>query len=146
MPVNTFTTAYDNYRIIILGTGTATNGAGTFLRMRAAGTDNTSANYNGNFVYSSNASGPSRNYLVGQTSAAFGLVGDLNGTMIMDVLEPNLAKRTTITTLYNTWSSTAAESGTVYSQHAVASAFDSMTFFTASTNMTGTYYVYGYNK
>ena len=143
LPASTFTSTYDNYRIILTGTTAAGNALA--FRMRLSGTDATGANYSTGIIFTSSTGGPSRNYLTGQTSGAIGLYGSIEGVIILDVINPSKAANTVITNTYNTWSSTSNEQGTVFSLHQVATAYDSMTFITAA-NGSGTYSVYGYNK
>jgi hypothetical protein len=145
LPTGTFNSTYDNYRIILTATSGAAGGATANFRMRLSGTDATGADYNIAIIFTSNTGGPSRNYLVGQTSAPIGVFGTTDTVLILDVINPGKAARTLVTSSYNTWSSTANEQGNIFAQHFVATAYDSMSF-NAGSNITGTYSVYGYNK
>jgi hypothetical protein len=149
LPNSTFTTTYECYRINIIFTASAADSIIT-LRMRASGTDNSTANYT--FAYNearSNGFG-SQTGSAAQTSAK---VADLDSavqtnSLVLEIRTPADA----IPTTGNYWNA-ASNFGdrTIWATqfggflHNVASAFDSLTII-GSANITGYYSVYAYRQ
>lgn len=139
---NAFSSAYDNYRIIISGVVTSGGGENHDFRLGAS-----TADYNYSVVwdrYDTGTSGSNR-----QAAAAAGQIGfgaGATGTTIItwDIARPFLAAQTT-------WSTQGF--GVVYSfygggRHAVSTSYTDFTFsVTSPSTMTGgTIKVYGYNN
>ena len=151
LATNTFSSTYDNYRIV-LNNDTSVGAVGFNMRMRAAGTDNTSANYAWSTSLASQAGA-----FVGNTSGAsaletsFGLVvssGTYSSSQVIDILMP-------FSNSYNTNFSSLAfyfdslsnfRTGISCGATSVTTSYDSVTIFVASGTMSGVYSVYGYNK
>lgn len=141
---NVFNATYENYRIVI--ETTASSGNFLNLKLRAAGTDNSTANYTWGMVNVTNG------------AAAFQLAGSAltTGWSILrpsttrsacsfDVYSPALAQQTmfTGTQSYND-GATIAAAGAIGGFHSVSSAFDGFTLSHAG-NITGKVCIYGYN-
>jgi hypothetical protein len=142
LPQDTFTSTYDNYKIIFAFTQTSSGAVA--VRMRLAGTDNTASSYQMQHidVQSTSVAG-SR---VSTTSSQVGQGGTSGPQMIhLDVYGPKLAQNT----LYRGVNVPTDGADIMFrdnaGRHTVASAFDSMTFISAG-NFTGSATVYGYNK
>jgi len=135
-----FTSTYANY-MIVLGELTAASALGLNLRFRAAGSDNSSAEYKqGGFyvLYSSSTVNGSNNN--GGTS--IDVAGIDNGSTIGSVItlqNPNLAK----TTAYQN-SMTRRDAGAYWSgYHNVTTAYDGFSLFTSGVTVSGVIRVYG---
>jgi hypothetical protein len=149
LPNSTFTSTYRNYRMVWTITA-VTSDADFTMRLRAAGSDNTTANY-----------GVSLGGITTNTSAFLGTsstgatswtVGEQDATLVryvlvVDVLQPQVAEFTHLVGNLNyvnkAASSVIAQSGT--SSFLATTAFDSLTFISSvASSITGTYRVYGY--
>lgn len=150
LPANTFTTTYDNYRVIFDGsTMTAAPSAAWRFRFRAGSTDDSTAT-SYNFV-GWNATPSSLS--LSNDSSTWAFVGStLNATpdrfqFIIDISGVALAKETK----FMVWG-TGMDGGTrrninVHGFHTVQSAFDSMSFILDSGTITGgKAKVYGYKN
>jgi hypothetical protein len=150
LPNDTFTSTYRNYRMIWT-ISAVTSDADFTMRLRAAGSDNTTANY-----------GVSLGGITTNTSAFLGTsssgatswtVGEQDATLVryvlvVDVLQPQVAEFTYLVGNLNyvnkAASSVIAQSGT--SSFLATTAFDSLTFISSvASSITGTYRVYGYS-
>ena len=146
LPANTFSSTYANYKLIIDITTASANCSFT-MRMRASGSDNTSAIYNTMMAGISSAAGVVNLTGNDQTSWA---AGDINITfpitaLSMDVIAPNLARYTDLTGQI-----VASDAGNFKAYSGAMSirattAFDSLSFIVGGgANITGDYRVYGY--
>lgn len=144
LPANTFSSNYDNYQIVFSCLTSA--GASINLRMRAAGTDNSTANsYVTQYLVANNtgvsASRTTSNLFDGLVYADTTLV---NG-FVLDMFDPFLATPTgfCLNALRSTsggWNNIAV--GT----HNQSVSYDSATFIASAGNFTGKVSVYGRNK
>ena len=141
---NCFTSAYENYRITIVGTGSADQGMN--LRYRASGADDSGANYR------RQALGADSTTVYGDraTGTTFALVGNFTpdrGSLAMDVFSPNLAVNTTHFSHI-----TARGGGALINMQILNGAlststqYDGFTIYPASGTITGTLRVYGYQN
>jgi hypothetical protein len=147
---DTFTSTYDNYRILFRVTsGSASNWL--TLRFRTAGTDNTSSTYeSGSLARRTNGAatdtgdGTSANvaYVVGYTTAD-------RIALCLDILSPKLAQ----TTYYSGTAFGASPAGsTTLGSYVTNGAFlnttvfDSVSFISTAGNITGSYSVFAYAK
>ncbi len=144
LPNNTFSSTYRNYRIILSIT-TSASGTASTMRLRAAGTDETSNAYRyamrgltaTNVAFDAN-SNASTSWLITSSN------NDLPSSMVIDVIEPQIAVDTQVSGLF-------VGSDATYNQYTrafggninLATQYDSMSFLFAA-NMSGTYRVYGY--
>lgn len=145
---NCFTSAYQNYRVVLnVSVGSVTN-ADIYLRMRANGTDDTSSNYEKAGFYFQN------NSATGSDWAGFGSFfncgrTDPNTSVLgMDVFSPQLPITTNVTGFANFGTSgvTSQRAQLIGGHHYVSSAFDGLTFYMSSGTFTGTVAIYGYKN
>jgi hypothetical protein len=138
-----FTSTFSNYRIVFFSS-TASGAVDLKARMRAAGTDDSSANYAYQFLDGSATSGTAAR-TTGQTSATLGSSSTTGGWVSIDVFRPQTAAPTTFSSL--SAFTFAAPSVTIYSAgHNVSTSYDGITLFPGSSNFTGTVSVYGYSN
>ena len=142
-----FTSAYDNYKIIITGTSPNTSALDPTFGWRTAGvTDNTSIYYS-NIIYSLNSSGPLWYYSGGITYALVGSTADIQFTNSIEVYSPKLAKITSIAGQGNSFGNSLAQVGIWYNNFNAATQFDGVSIRnTAGQVLTGTATIYGYRK
>jgi hypothetical protein len=151
LPNNTFSSTYDNYKIIFsLARTTASSASGVIvMRYRASGTDNSASQYNSN-GFESRETTLSNIQTVSASSQIIGynLTGGYESrtSTDIDIFHPNLVKQTTchVTT-------TSMDGGTrvVFRRngwHNVEASYDSVTFFPSGTLTGGRITVYGYNN
>jgi hypothetical protein len=140
-----FTSAYENYRVML--NVTAPTSGTTYItgRMRAAGTNAAGANYT--FCYSgSSAGGFQGNYSTGQTSFSIKGDGSVETPMgvAFDITSPALAVATGIPSLA-TFGLLSGNNGMLHimQRHTLATAYDGMSLLVASGTMSGTLRIYG---
>jgi len=150
LPANTFSATYTNYKVFVTVTA-VTADADLTLRLRAAGTDATSANYDGSFVGRTNAS-VDLNF---DTAAGTALsVGEQDNSEIfysleLDVLSPQVAIPTRLLGQF-IGQKKDGTSGKFYcsggGNFRSATQFDSLTFISSvASSLTGTITAYGYS-
>jgi hypothetical protein len=145
---DTFTTTYDNYRILF--NVSASSGAPNLsFRMRLAGTDNTANSYSYS-GYQASAASLANDSVVSTSSAK---LGEANNTyvnfvyMSWDLFTPKLAVPTKFTSMTFGGSTGGAYEGYSFTGiHDVATAYDSLTVLASTGTITGSYAIYGYNK
>ena len=144
LPAGTFSSTYDNYRVII-NVDTTSSGTTANLRFRASGSDNSSSNYAYNHRYLTTAN---TTYTQGNanTTTNFRIGFSDGGTdmIIIDVFNPMRAFRTGYMSyaLGKDGANFATERNS--GQMTVTTAYDSLTFI--QNSMTGTIRAYGYNN
>jgi hypothetical protein len=139
LPAGTFTTDYDNFRIVGRVTGMSTNAM--LARMRASGSDNTTTNH----VFAA--------FYVDTTTSAV----DFNGTsqtsltlsrrdseFYIDINGPAQVRPTTFQGRY--YDRNQGRWGMVGANQTQNLSFDSMTFFPAASTFSGEIFCYAYNK
>jgi len=147
LPINTFTSTYRNYKVIIDISATTARSA-VKLRFRTAGVDNTTADYyqaiNG-YTTENNTSTLAE---AGTTSLTVATNYAQSPFIInLDVFRPQLSLRTYGTGFYTSDNSGGANLQTRPTSFAYnpSTSFDSMTVFSDVANsMTGLFRVYGY--
>ena len=150
LPTSTFTTAYRNYRIVVHVTA-ITEDSTFSMRMRASGTDFSSANYGTMFTGVTSTGTGSNSTGNDQTSWA---VGEMDSgipaySFVFDVVSPQLATYTTCQGAYSTVLTTGAaalgRSGGLLLNN--TGQYDSLSFISSlASSMTGVYRVYGYSE
>lgn len=143
---NCFTSAYDNYRVVIRGTGSGTIGYGIDLRMRSSGADATGSDYIVSFVYNTTTAGPVKYYSTADSAGSIGGEGNNGMWFSLDILSPAVASRTECL-FQSGYASTATinyHSGMW--QHALANPYDGFTVMVGAGTITGTIRVYGYTN
>lgn len=142
-----FSADFDNYRIVISEfTGSVAGGADLQMKLRAAGTDN-STNYAFSYLYSTNTTS-GRTYNSGQTSLPIGSVaGTYKASMLtLDVINPFLAIETSMHTVGSGWGTTANIVYMGAATHLVSTSYDGFSINPSSGTFTGTIRVYGYRN
>ena len=141
---DTFTSTYDNYRILFQSETSATNNAN--IRFRTSGSDNSTSNYNTQRISADHTSITGFEQ-TGQTGAN---ISSNNGgatafCLIMDIFRPKLATPTQARIEVINGLDQRVE---IYNAYFTAStAFDSMSFILNSAGtFSGTYSVYAYAK
>lgn len=146
LPANTFSSTYRNYAILINITSTTSSGATALcFRMRASGTDNTSANYSWarQYFYStangSTGNGSDTAFVMMEAS----IVG--RGDAVINLFAPQLTERTLFTSAgFLDQSSTTVIGGNASGTTTVTTSYDAITFYPSTATITGRYEVYGY--
>jgi hypothetical protein len=144
---NVFTTAYDNYRVEITYTASATNELR--LQMANGGTgDSAATGYSYGLNYISGTATAFDRGSNGTSSAVIAFANTVGGTygISMDVYSPKLTAQTVANltgTQYNNVSHVTTFGGFTRS---ATTAYDGMVLFPASGNITGTVRIYGYRN
>ena len=145
---DTFTTTYDNYRILF-NVSASSGAANINFRMRASGTDD-SANAYSYSGFQATAGSLIDNSAVSQTLAKLGEVNNLYVNFFYtswDLFTPRLAVPTKYTSMTFGGSTAGAYEGHgLTGIHDVATAYDSLTVLASTGTITGSYSIYGYNK
>lgn len=146
---NVFTSTYDNYRVLISEMVTSTGGANPInMRLRASGSDDTSANYGRSWVYDNGGSGAA---VISQDSQTTWVLGEQNSSFAnyrfnasLDFLSPKLTHATTV--VGNCSSQGSSNIYTLQGTWFIVSttAFDGFTIYPNSGNISGNVRVYGY--
>ena len=142
---DTFTSTYDNYRIV--GKGTF-SGAGQELlrfRLRTTGSDNTTSNYTWHYYERAN-SVAGNGFSGSETSSFVGAVGTTGWAFSADFFSP---KESALTVWLAKGVGKATNDSTTYFNNSYFNAttvFDSITFFPPNGNFTGAISVYGMAK
>jgi len=127
-----FSSTYENYKVLLTSIGSTTQDV--YLRLRAAGTDDSGANY----AWTNDGTN-----LTGQTSTIISINEALYGAAQGDIFGPALARSTVgISSARRPNTSTRQTSW----NHSLATAYDGMTLYTSTGTMTGTLRVYGYRN
>jgi len=149
LPTDTFSATYLNYRMIVNLTA-CTSDADFTLRMRASGSDNTTANYYSGqtgFLSTNSASNvadsSATSWNVGESDSGSSLVYNL----VLDIFQPNTTIRKSCVGQVN-FLNKAANAFVLRSLGLsldVGTAMDSLTFISSvASSITGSYKVYGY--
>lgn len=149
-----FTSTYENYKLLITISGNSAHDAEIRLRLRASGTDTTSANYN-NANYAFRSNNTANNYgAAGQTSIPFGQIESAFSTNAnyfynIDISQPQLAVNTKIVYLgQDTDGSSNYVSRGGGGLLNLTTQYDGITFYNDNANgtLSGTARVYGYKN
>ena len=149
LPNNTFSSTYENYRIIFTTTAIGTADY-VYLRMRSSGSDDTGSNYSYAANGRSGAADVTSENSTGTTSQRMAYSALTTGmrNIVLDVFQPNTTNRTTWNYYY---SNEDSGSPNLYLYQVgggiirTATQYDSLSFFKSGT-FTGTITAYGYNK
>lgn len=136
-----FSSGYSWYRIVYY---TDASGSTQYLnmRMRNAGSDNTTSNYATQQLDSAAGSITSAR-LLAQNLGQIGAITSTGGWGSMDIYNP-------FASISTSWSNIVGfagpQNGIYMGQHSVSSSFDGFTFFPGANSFTGTIRVYGYQN
>lgn len=140
-----FTSTYDNYRLLISGSGSTNQTIS--IRLRAAGSDNTSSNYQ----YRRHGVVAGANFVdsPATTTAFISAIADGNPlsqfNAQLDIISPKLTEKTRVQGLNLQTQSTDIFIIHYGGQMTVTTSYDSLTI-TSASNMTGTARLYGYSN
>ena len=148
LATNTFTSTYENYKILI--TLSAADDGQVFFKLRASGTDSSAGYYwgaigreAGGGVYNNYAANDGTGFFILNTDGA---TPDITSSEIT-LFNPQLARKTK----YVANSTGAANAGTIIAfqnggSHSATTAYDSITFYNATGgNISGKVSTYGFN-
>lgn len=143
LPAGTFSSTYDNYRLIFTFTTVGSGAPYIALQMRTGVTNATGSDY------FSQSIGGSSTTVVGerrasQTSLRFMRAQANGGGGCMDICRPFLATSTTLTCYGGIYDD--AQVDIINGQHRVSTSYDSLIIIPDSSTITGSVAVYGYNK
>ena len=149
LPNSTFTSTYRNYRVMFQITA-VTSDADFTMRLRASGTDDTTANYD--YAFGGLSVSPATTSVSGAQTATSWVIGEQDAAnvaynLVLDVVAPQVATRTFINGSYtyvdkanSVW---VARFGSGYFRSTTQ--FDALTFISSvASSITGVYRVYGY--
>ena len=141
-----FSTTYDNYKLLFVGTTSLENTIN--LRMRVSGADNSTSNYYFQRTLSKNGNDVQGGEALATTSWAGFNTNTTNTIIEVELFSPFLATATTFLGRYEKVETLATvhETGTLSGIHNVASSFTGVTYTVGGGTITGTVSVYGYNK
>jgi hypothetical protein len=145
-----FTSTYENYRVIVKANCSSNDQAFRF-RLRASGTDNSSANY----MWGLNGL-----QLTGQATYNETINGSLDGSfktgaigtnyrtiLAMDIQSPQVTDNTGFTGMqFFPVSATNAYTYQLGGMLSVTTSYDGVTFFPSGGTISGEYWIYGYKK
>jgi hypothetical protein len=149
LEASTFTSAYYHYKMIFVVTTQSEVGALTYTgRLRATGADDTSANYQTMSVGIDRTGTANNGTGSDQTSIALG--GSVSSSfpqfaLSVDFLNPQQTAATQIIGGSQGGTSTQFFGRNVVAQFNLTTAFDSFSVIPSSGNISGRYFVYGYN-
>jgi len=145
LPTDTFTSTYDNYRMIFQITGMS-SAATITMRMRASGTDNSTSNYYNAFTGLANDGTTLTRTSSGGTSFAICQIENFGNPHFIDlnIYNPKIASQTNIGGLSFTQSGGATSTMSGGGNQAQSTAFDSLSIITSTGTITGKYRIYGY--
>lgn len=149
LPTNTFTSTYQNYKLIVAISSAGTDGTTVNLRLRAAGSDNTTGNYSSGMAGISAAAGTGS--VVGSGITQWPLMyvqgGNAKQSFAVDILTPEEATNSRF--IGGATGVNSAVSIEMFFSGAgifnAATQFDSLSILSTG-NFTGTYKVYGYTN
>ena len=151
LPADTFTTTYDDYRVILKLTATSVDNQVVYLKLRASGTDS-SASYYWNRYGTYTGNGTPGGTVAANNSAGIWLQSTYSTAFFptigrIDLFQPKLATKTAmlISTSHNSGGGEAAvfDGGGF---HNAATAYDSASFSVTSGTISGSVLVYGMAK
>jgi hypothetical protein len=142
---NVFTSAYENYRIIITITAKSTNGHMS-LRFRAGGSDNTTSNYNFGGLLGRTTQTTSNFGGSGAAAIIWGFSNASQTFSALDVVNPEIALNTQVTTTSHGGDLTTWFSVNGSGNFTTNAQFDGITFFPATGTFSGNIKVYGYRN
>ena len=151
LPADTFTTTYDDYRVILKLTATSVDNTVVYIKLRAAGTDN-STNYHWNRFGTNTTSGTPGGTVAANNSSGVWLESTYSTAYFptiarIDLFQPKLATKTPM--IISTGQNSGAGDWANFDGgglHNVATAYDSATFYISSGTISGSVLVYGMAK
>jgi hypothetical protein len=145
LPANTFSATYKSYRIVMRA---SISTAGHMqIRLRTAGTDNTTSNYFSGYWYTNLATGATGTDAAGAASNIMSKMGYSNGANVInvfyDIYNPFESTVTGFSALQQRVDAVVASIGGFFQ---LTTSFDAATFIPSAGTITGNVSVYGYNE
>jgi hypothetical protein len=144
LPADTFTSTYNNYKIILSNLSGST-GIEVRMRLRASGTDNTS-----NIYYQQQQYNSSTTISAVRQQSTVWTVGNANTTTsnfsTLELFNPKITQITRGLVIWQQNGNTVPETLFQTMTHDSATAFDSATILASTGNITGVASVYGFSK
>ena len=145
LDANTFSATYDFYKLIISGNSSAD--VGFTGRFRAAGADNSTANYNTTAVYTQNAVNPTRSSSAGVTAFEIGSVGTNGFSAEIRLYYPFSTTYKKVFTASSFGNFAADRTNLLIGgQFNATTSFDSFSFYPNSGTFSGRYEIFGVNQ
>ena len=147
-PANgTFTSTYDNYRVVISGINTASGDCSLLIRYRASGTDDSSSNYyTQRLIGDGGTASASRQNGTGSTAVGTASSG-VNSSLCIDFFDPFATKKPTIQSFNSGWVAGSGNSlRMLTNMFDGTTSFDSFSLITDASTISGICSVYGYQK
>jgi len=141
LPNDTFSSSYDNYRII-LSISASTLAANVNFRMRASGTDESSNNYSFGLILQESTVLTDETQFNG-SSGRFGEISTNTGVYSIDIFRPFLTETTEVTSFGGR---TVRRLVMTYSSLSTSTSYDSLSVLFSAGAQTGTIDVYGYGQ
>ena len=144
-PNDSFTSTYENYKIVMYLTQSA-GSVDLQFRGRVAGSDNTTANYNHQIMYAESTTIAGFRGS-GATAMVIGQIVSTNASnaAVCDIIAPKLTRITTVMG-QNFYPKDNASFYSFAGNFALTTSFDSCSILVPSGNITGKASLYGYNK
>jgi hypothetical protein len=138
-----FSATYDSYRVIVIGSSTA--GSTTF-RFRTAGTDNSAASYQRQYLDATSTSVAGQRATGATSISSMELQTTANASiLIMDIQNPFLSQVTGLTNISNL-ATTGIYLNLLTGAHTGNTSFDGFTIIQSTGSISGTIRVYGYKN
>ena len=150
LPANSFSATYENYRVLLRLTSISADQS-IYVKMRASGTDNSTAYYYIGYgasgtstVYTSGASAQTTGHFIGNTD---GLTNSSYYGWDMHFFDPFAAKPTPLIANYvGTTTGGLLYGMTTTAWHDVSASYDSINIIASAGNFTGSISCYGFSK
>lgn len=143
---NCFTSTFDNYRIVFVGTSNQTTPIYMAYQLVDGTTPDTAATYYTNNIYTTTAAVPTANWNPAATVAYVGWVGDTANIISFDVASPKLATVTTTNGICSAFGSVQAVNGTFYNFKNTTTAYEGIKLSIGAGTWAGTVTIFGYRK
>jgi hypothetical protein len=145
LAADTFTSTYRNYKVIFVVNSVSVQNSFS-IRLRAAGSDISSANYDSQYVTGASNS-PFASFTDNGTSfTVFGTARDTAMYTIVDFIQPKETAQTFVSGISYITDSGANQQCNVHTgRFQLTTSFDSASFITNTGTFTGNYSVYGYS-
>ena len=146
-----FTSTYENYRILFMGTCATSNQLDLFTRLRASGTDASgSTDYRFFITRNTYANGAANQASTGASTMQGGTISNLNNNYLtFEASAPFSATNTTFLSYGTCKGGGSSPSGYAWvggGMHTLNTSYDGITFYGNGENISGTIRVYGYRN
>lgn len=141
-----FPTDFQNFRIVVTGTGSQSIPASFWIQLRTAAGATANTNYFQSVLYETTTSGPTRVYTGPNAQWEIGGAADLGTILTCDLFRPNEAANTTGLSAGTAWGSSSAFFSKHNIIHTTATAYTSLTWSVSAGTFSGNLRVYGYRN